>query len=648
MTMVTTSARHRREGTDPATLVIDAGAASGLTEAPKTKQHKTRPEKPLYTDGERERLQQVARSGGVKAVIARSRLDNDGRRREERELRAERPVEFAVPTLARTDTGFAGRGGGRMPFVRRPTEFRGTTAQVPGLYPFSVGANAPLSGAPIGTHLETGQPVGYDGLSWFLDGDMTAPSTMTLGLNGFGKSTFGRRIALYDLAVGVRPMVMGDLKPDFTSMYHTINELSRHEYDGHDPLQVSEVGYGGGKMNPLDVGNFGRIIARLPQKARQVAEVELRRRQITALCSLLQILRGAEFQAHEETLVGAAIDCLYRADANRFDLDRPPLPEDVLKVLKQAPQGMHDAAAGARHPDLIEASGALGRTADLTWDRYIELTERLRQALDLIVRGPFGTMFNAPTTNPIDTEARGVCVDISKVPTGDTKLRAAVLLTSWSDGFSAVEAAHLLSDHGLQAPRLFDLFVDEFSLVLGLGHGMVYRVDEITRVQRTVGTGTNFFTHTLKDLTAFDSQEDRSRALGFFDRARAKVFFPLPQSEAELLEGKVNLNDFERNSLAEWASAPRRADDPVIEPYTAAEWRQILDGEMENAWATGRTRGRRIPPGMGKLLIKTGEGEQPGIPLQMSIAPTERRLGFHNTNRRFDHVASFEHAQQER
>ena len=606
-------------------LSIDAGQASGSVAAKQTKQRK---EPPLYDIEERDRLQHEARSGGFTAFVARKKLDNDSRRREDQLLRDELPVDFDLPLLHRSDEGYVGRGGGRMGHVRRPTLFRDTTAQVPGLYPFSVGANAALLGAPIGTHLETGQPVGFDGMSWFMAGELTAPSTMTLGLNGFGKSTFQRRLALYDMAVGVRPIVMGDLKPDFAPMFHGINAHSRGEMD-RDPCQVSQVGYARGKMNPLAVGSFGKLISRLPATAQAAAEVELRRRQVTALVALLEILGGARFEPHEENLVEAAINTLYRS-SNNFDLAHPPLPEDVLRVIRTAP-----AALAGHMPDktlqaLVDASGAMGRTNDQTWDRYVDLTERLRQCLDLIVRGPFGTMFNAQTTHPIDTDALGVDVDISAVPSGDTKLRAAVLLTCWSDGFSAVEASHLLSDHGLEPARLYDLFVDEFSLVLGIGHGMVYRTDEITRVQRTIGTGTNFTTHTIKDLAAFDSFEDRQRAMGFFDRARAKVFFPLPRSEAELLEGKVSLNDHEVNSLAEWASAPRSADDPVVLPLT------------EQEWAAGKTREldgpglRRIPPGMGKCLIKTGEGDQPGIPVQMHVPPTERALGFHNTNYRFD------------
>ncbi|TSD94830.1 hypothetical protein FOS14_19500 [Skermania sp. ID1734] len=619
---------HAGQSATTTDLLIDAGQASGAVAPKQTKEVK---EVPLYSEEERDHLQNVARTGGWKGYLSRKKLDNDSKRREDAQLRAELPVDFDFPMLRRSDEGYVGRGGGRMGHVRRPTLFRDTTAQVPGLYPFSVGANAALLGAPIGTHLETGQPVGFDGMSWFRAGELTAPSTITLGLNGFGKSTFGRRLACYDMAVGVRPMVMGDLKPDHAPMFHEINRRSEPEM-ATPPCQISEVGFARGKINPLAVGSFGRLIARLPEVARQAAEVELRRRQVTALVSLLEILGGERFAPHEENLVEAAINTLYRS-SNDFSLAKPPLPEDVLRVIRTAPAALADNTPGETLRELVDASGAMGRTTEQTWDRYVDLTERLRQCLDLIVRGPFGTMFNAQTTNPIDTDALAVDVDISAVPSGDTKLRAAVLLTCWSDGFSAVEASHLLSDHKLEEPRLYDLFIDEFSLVLGIGHGMVYRTDEITRVQRTIGTGTNFFTHTIKDFAAFDSFEDRNRAMGFFDRARAKVFFPLPRSEAELLDGKVSLNNHEINSLAEWASAPRSADDPVVLPLTEEEW---ASGERRDVDGGGL---RRIPPGMGKCLIKTGEGDQPGIPVQMHVPPTERQLGFHNTSKRFDDAA---------
>ena len=628
---------HAADSDPELTLHLHAGTTS--TPAPERKDDTKAKNAALYTDDAREDLLDQVRGGGVSGLIARQRLNNDSKRREAAEDAALRQVEFDVPTLARTRTGYAGRGGGRVTHVRRPNEFRGTTAQVPGFYPFPIGASAPLDGAPVGTHLVTGQPVGFDQLGWFEAGQITAPAAMVFGLNGFGKSSLNRRIVCHDLATGVRPLIMGDHRPDFVNMMQQMvltDSAGRTVYDDDGkPItpQVTSVGFDS-SMNPLAVGTFGSLISRLPRQARDLAEREMRARQVTAATGLLEICSGRQIAPHEETLLTTALRVLYEAD-NEFSLTHAPLPGDVLRLLREVPQTLVTATATAsnhdprlrRAQDLLDASGALGRRAhdEVAIDRYLLLTENLRQSLDQLVSGQFGEIFNAPTREPINIDALGVCVDMSRLPANARKLRAAVLLACWSDGFSAVEASHLLSDHGLQSPRNYDLVCDEFSLVLGVGNGIVWRVDEVTRVQREQGTGTLFTTHTVKDLKAFDSMEDRQRAMGFLDRARVKVCFPLPEDEATLMEGKVNLNDQEAATLAEWATTPRGVDDPVVDEISEADW--------ENGVRATTRKIHTIPPGMGKFLIK--EGEQPGIPVQMHLTATERSTEIHNTNKRF-------------
>lgn len=628
---------HAADSDPEQTLHLHAGTTS--TPAPERKDDTKAKNAALYTDDAREDLLDQVRGGGVSGLIARQRLNNDSKRREAAEDAALRQVEFDVPTLARTRTGYAGRGGGRVTHVRRPNEFRGTTAQVPGFYPFPIGASAPLDGAPVGTHLVTGQPVGFDQLGWFEAGQITAPAAMVFGLNGFGKSSLNRRIVCHDLATGVRPLIMGDHRPDFVNMMQQMvltDSAGRTVYDDDGkPItpQVTSVGFDS-PMNPLAVGTFGSLISRLPRQARDLAEREMRARQVTAATGLLEICSGRQIAPHEETLLTTALRVLYEAD-NEFSLTHAPLPGDVLRLLREVPQTLVTATATAsdhdprlrRAQDLLDASGALGRRAhdEVAIDRYLLLTENLRQSLDQLVSGQFGEIFNAPTREPINIDALGVCVDMSRLPANARKLRAAVLLACWSDGFSAVEASHLLSDHGLQSPRNYDLVCDEFSLVLGVGNGIVWRVDEVTRVQREQGTGTLFTTHTVKDLKAFDSMEDRQRAMGFLDRARVKVCFPLPEDEATLMEGKVNLNDQEAATLAEWATTPRGVDDPVVDEISEADW--------ENGVRATTRKIHTIPPGMGKFLIK--EGEQPGIPVQMHLTATERSTEIHNTNKRF-------------
>ena len=55
--------------------------------------------------------------------------------------------------------GWAGRGGGLAQLVPSVKEYRGTTVQVCGLWPFIAGSGSPVVGAPLGRHLITGSVV---------------------------------------------------------------------------------------------------------------------------------------------------------------------------------------------------------------------------------------------------------------------------------------------------------------------------------------------------------------------------------------------------------------------------------------------------------------------------------------------------------
>ena len=115
--------------------------------------------------------------------------------------------------------GYRGRGNGRVSYVEAPPEWRGTTVQVCGLFPWAVGASAPTVGVPVGPHLRTGATVCFDVINWFQRARfLLNPSMFVLGLPGLGKSTFVRRQITGLAAGGVMPLVLGDLKPDYADL----------------------------------------------------------------------------------------------------------------------------------------------------------------------------------------------------------------------------------------------------------------------------------------------------------------------------------------------------------------------------------------------------------------------------------------------
>ncbi|MEU2258107.1 hypothetical protein ABZ540_33595 [Nocardia xishanensis] len=528
----------------------------------------------------------AAAKSGLRGWRARLAISSDDHRRATAARRAEDHgrdgFDRSLATL--TDRGYRGLGGGRAAVVAATPEWRATTVQVAGLFPFSVGASAPTVGTPVGAHYITGAPVHFDPMSWFLKGFITAPIAFVLALNGFGKSSLIRRMVTGAVAAGETVLCMGDTKPDYRDLVERLGG------------QVVDVGYGHGTLNPLDVGALGATVAQLPDpdQRRQVrARVEAG--QVNIVAGLIELVRGSRVADYEEVLLAAGLRELY-SPAEGFSYANPPLLEDLLAVISGGGERLRQFAE--------EDDEATYRTS----------TKTLRRSLRALVEGPFGAIFNGPTTTRLNLASPAVCVDVSRIPEGDTKLLAAVLMVCWSEGFGAVAAAHALADAGLAPPRTFEVVMDEIWRVLGVGEFMVDRVDALTRLNRGLGTGLIMCSHTIKDLAAFDSAAAQAKALGFFERARAKLIGPVGPEEINRIRNAVGITDTEKLLVTSWA-APRPPSDDDLDPSR-----------------------RETPPGTGCFLLKTGEANEPGIPFRMIFTPTERDADVHNTNRRFDNL----------
>lgn len=422
-------------------------------------------------------------------------------------------------------------------------------------------------------------------MSWFLRGYLPAPIAFVLALNGFGKSSLIRRLAIGAVAKGQTVLCMGDTKPDYRDLVLTLGG------------QVVDLGYGHGTINPLAVGALGSVLDRFtdPDQRRQVAaRVEAGQVNITA--GLIELVRGSRVADYEETLITAGLRELY-SPTGGFAAERPPLLSDLLAVI---------STGGARLRQFAEEDDEVS---------YRASTKNLRRSLRALVEGPWGAIFDRPTSTPLDVDSPAVCIDVSRIPEGDTKLLAAALMVCWSEGFGAVAAAHALSDAGLGPKRTFQVVMDEIWRVLGAGAFMVDRTDALTRLQRGLATELIMCSHTIKDLAAFDSAASQAKALGFFERARAKILGPVGPDEVDRIRGAVSITETEKLLLTSWA-APRPPTD---------------DSDDD----TGE---RELPPGTGCFLIKTGEAGEPGIPVRMTFTPAERDADIHNTNKRFDHL----------
>src|SRR5690606_23557658 len=171
-----------------------------------------------------------------------------------RELRPQRPPM----------RGWLGRGRGQSVYVQAPDEWRGTTVQVCGLWPFAIGTGTPMVGVPLGRHIHTGATLCCDPISWFQRAKLISnPSAFVLGKPGLGKSTLVRRKASALVVYGVMPLVLGDLNPVYFDLIEAMAG------------QLITLGRGSGYLYSLDHGEATEADARLRAAGydRQAAQV---------------------------------------------------------------------------------------------------------------------------------------------------------------------------------------------------------------------------------------------------------------------------------------------------------------------------------------------------------------------------------------
>src|SRR3954468_14256572 len=216
--------------------------------------------------------------------------------------------------------GYRGRGGGAAVYVQAADEWRPTSVQACGLWPFAAGTGSPMVGVPIGRNLLSGATLCADPISWFQRAQLISnPSMFALGLPGLGKSTLIRRMALGLTGYGVLPLVLGDLKPDYVDLIAALGG------------QGIELGRGRGRLHLLDPGEATVAADRLTGRARAQVIADARGRRHTMVASLVTLLRAAPPTDHEEMLLDRAIALL---DARHPGV---PMLADLIQVLADAP-----------------------------------------------------------------------------------------------------------------------------------------------------------------------------------------------------------------------------------------------------------------------------------------------------------------------
>lgn len=488
-------------------------------------------------------------------------------------------------------------GGGWSAVVEPPQEYRGSSYQVCGVWPWSWAGSTITAGVPLGRHLTTQATVCCDPIHWFAAKIITNPSVFIIANTGLGKSTMVRHMITGMAGCGIVPVILGDIRPDYRT---TVQSL--------EGGQVVEIGRGRGAINPLDLGELGRYADEMnalaatetdPARSDELAtaahrlamEAHARSKNLTR--ALVELKRKGVMNDAEDEVLSRAIEEL----ATEFTgQDRAPQLSDL------------DRKLGEPSPYLMEAVLARGDRA-----KYHERVDGLQTTVRALCGSDWGPVFNAQTTERLRMDATAIDVDISSLKSLDVELEAAVLLATWAEGYGAIEAANTIADLGLGPQRRFFIVLDELWKIVRTS--MVDKIDQLTRLNRAEAAGQAMITHSLDDLESPAQESDRAKARGFITRAGMVIMGGLPMSELRGGDGKdglqkvVYLSQKEINLVASWEDG----------------------GSL-----SGRRRNRRSdkPPGAGKFLIKVGT--KPGLPVEVITTPAENELLIHDTNNRWN------------
>lgn len=448
--------------------------------------------------------------------------------------------------------GWPTPGGGRDHHVGSASLWQGTTSQLAGLYPFVGGSGSRVRGVPIGHDLHTHEPVGLHPGDWLQSGLITNTGIWVQAQPGVGKSAFAKRLGIGLCAFGWMLFVPADVKGEYSPLIGRLGGT------------VIKVGRGFDAINPLDPGPLGHLMATVPAgRQRQALRESIRARQSALLDGLLLLELDRAPTPTERNLVSRALDLATDGCAD----GQPTIPE-VRAVLDRAPDS------------LLAAARVEQRT-----DRYFDLVRDVLAALDLLVDGPLRGLFDRRSTARIDAASPATSLDISVLDEETDQVVAAAMLCAWAWGAGMIEARQA------GAGRNILWLQDEAWRALRTGPGLVERSDRMTRLNRHKGVASVYLTHSMDDLQALPSAEDRAKARGIASRCAIHVYGGLPASELSSLA--VTLSGREAEMLASWQSA--------------------------GTWVPGQRH-----PGRGLYLIKAGE--RAGLPVRMTLNQRETEL----------------------
>ena len=281
--------------------------------------------------------------------------------------------------------------------------YQAATSDIGGLFPLLAANGVPPIGARIGYDTLSGGAFYAHPIEWVLRGWATNPNCVVFGEPGRGKSSTVVAFVLRMMLFGVKTLISGDVKGEYSPLLRT--------------LGISPIALGSGsvaRLNALDLG---------PLRSRWGAWSVTRQREELAgvLGRWVKLLVAlAEAQGYRPTVTDEA----------------------VLSAILRRLVGVDDGYTNLRPVTIPDVQRELAEPDDALWNgtrfggrrQFLDTLRPITDALGNLVSGPLAGLFDQETNFELDWDAPVQSMDLSLLRSrGDQAVAVALTcLGSWS------------------------------------------------------------------------------------------------------------------------------------------------------------------------------------------------------------------------
>lgn len=398
--------------------------------------------------------------------------------------------------------------------------FRATAAQVGGLFPLLAAGGVPAVGARLGCDASSGSAFYVHPTEWVLRQLVTNPNMMIFGEPGRGKSSTVVALVLRLMLYGVRTLISGDRKGEYTPVLRAL---------GAEPIAL-----GAGsprRLNALDLGPL-RVRWSTWSHDRRLRELKV----VLARWNRL-LLALAQAQGYAPTVTD----------------------EYVLHLVLRRLIGADDTTSGLRPVTIPQVTRLLADPDDALWAEtrfatrraFLDTLRPITDALSNLVTGPLAGLFDEETNFDLDWDAPIQSMDLSRLePLGDTAINVALTcLGMWS-----AMITDLQEDGDLRI-----VVRDEVWRQMGLGLRAVQAINADLRLSRKDRTIQLLIMHKPSDLRAVGPAGSHEAAIAADLLALCSTRILLGQSTrvADDLADDLALTPTEQDAVTGWAMQRR-------------------------------------------------------------------------------------------